>query len=216
MTEVKICGVTRAEDADLAMQSGARYVGLNFSSKSPRRLDLAAARRIADATGTRLLRVGVFVDESYEEIASAVEAGRLDLVQIHRPLRRMDFEGVARPVIAVVRLGAGAWTVPAEPDLRRCRALLYDTFDPAHAGGTATPFDWSLAASIPLPVPIFLAGGLTAANVGEAIGRARPFAVDVASGVESAPGIKDPEKVSRFMEAVGRADGAVGAAGERR
>jgi phosphoribosylanthranilate isomerase len=206
MTDVKICGVRRAEDAELAVRLGARYVGLNFSSKSPRRVSLAAAREIAAATGSLGMRVGVFVDEGYGEIAAAAEAGGIDLVQIHRPLRREDFDAIALPIIAVARVCADGLALPRQEDLGRCRALLYDTLDPLRAGGSGVAFDWRLAAGESVSVPIFLAGGLTPENVGGAIRQARPAAVDVASGVESAPGVKDPEKMRRFIEAVDRAD----------
>ncbi len=221
MTQVKICGVTRPEDVEGACGFGASYLGFNFAAVSPRRVTLETARRLAAASAPGVLRVGVFVGESYEEIVAAIAAGRLDLIQLHRPLREEDFEKVPRPVICVARVHGGAKEVPEPALLARCRALLFDTAAPtslssaarsgllgkqAAPGGTGARFDWGVVEGKKWPVPLFLAGGLNAGNVAEAIRRARPAAVDVASGVESEPGIKDTERMRKFFEAVRRAD----------
>ena len=204
MTQVKICGLTRPQDVELACALGAAYVGLNFAAVSPRRVTVEAARALVASVPSGVARVGVFVGETSEQIREAIEAASLDLIQIHRALREEDLR-LPRPVIAVARVEDD--TAPA-PDglLPQCRALLFDAAAGDLAGGTGMPFDWSALDGKLWPVPVILAGGLTAENVGAGIARVRPAAVDVASGVESAPGVKDPGKLRRFFEAVRRAD----------
>ena len=206
MTQVKICGLTRPGDVELACVLGADYVGFNFAAASPRRVSLGAARDLTRATRPGVVRVGVFVHESIEEIRAAIAAARLDLVQIHRPLSAEDLRQSPLPVIAVVGVSQnGADSAP--PDvLARCRSVLCDTASPGRSGGTGTVFDWNLLAGRAWPVPMILAGGLDPDNVAEAITRVHPAAVDVASGVESSPGIKDEKKMRLFFEAVRRAD----------
>ena len=206
MTEVKICGLTRPADVDLACALGASYVGFNFAATSSRRVTLDVARDLAAEVRPGVLRVGVFVHESAEEIRRAAAAARLDLVQIHRPISEQDLNQSPLPMIAVVGVSEnGADASPPEL-LARCRSVLCDTAVSGRSGGTGTVFDWSLLAGRAWPVPIILAGGLDPDNVGEAIARIHPSAVDVASGVESSPGIKDEERMRRFFEAVSRAD----------
>jgi phosphoribosylanthranilate isomerase len=206
MTRVKICGVTREEDAALASELGAAFVGLNFAAVSPRRVTLESARRLARAVGPGVARVGVFVGESLEEIRRAVEEAGLDLVQLHRPLTREDLEDLSRAVIAVVHVSENGADGSSQELLGRCRMLLLDTGGGDRPGGTGKAFDWDLIAGKSWPLPLILAGGLTPENVSEAIARVRPSAVDVASGVESSPGIKDEIRMRRFFDAVRRAD----------
>jgi phosphoribosylanthranilate isomerase len=197
---VKVCGLTRVEDVALADSLGAQFVGFNFSSGSPRRVDPGRARELASAAGNAR-RVGIFVGESPEEIRRAIDAAGLDLIQVHRDVAAGDFEhGV--PVVAVCRVFGGAARWPDEPLLARSLAILFDTGDPERHGGTGRPFDWRMIEGRAIPVPVWLAGGLTAANVGEAIRRVRPAVVDVASGVESSPGVKDAGRLREFFEAV--------------
>lgn len=205
MTDVKICGLTRAEDVALACELGARYLGFNFSAASPRRVSPAAARQLVSSAPRHVRRVGVFVDETAEQMREAADAAGLDFIQIHRPLRADDLDLSPRPVFAVARVGN---TLQAPPDetLAGCRAILFDAAASGMAGGTGATFDWDLLAGRRWPVPVFLAGGLAPENVGEAIARVAPAAVDVASGVESAPGVKDEEKMARFFRAVEEAD----------
>jgi phosphoribosylanthranilate isomerase len=191
---------------DLACALGASYVGFNFAATSSRRVTLDAARDLAAAARPGVLRVGVFVHESVEEIHRAAVAARLDLVQIHRPISTQDLNQSPLPIIAVVSMTRnGADASPPEL-LARCRSVLCDTAVPGRSGGTGTVFDWGLLAGRAWPVPIILAGGLDPDNVGEAIARVHPSAVDVASGVESSPGVKDEDRMRRFFEAVRRAD----------
>lgn len=200
-TAVKICGLTRAKDVALACELGAAYVGFNFSAASPRRVEIDRAGELADAAAPGVLRVGVFADEDLATIVRAVERGRLELVQLHRRLTQEELALVPVPVLGVARLEGGALRAPAANLLSHCHALLVDPSE-----GTGTTFDWSLLDSSGWTVPIFIAGGLTPENVAEVIRRLRPAGVDVATGVESAPGIKDREKLSRFFAAVEEAD----------
>lgn len=201
MTGVKVCGLTRARDVELACALGAAYVGFNFAAVSPRRVSLAEARDLARATRPGVWRVGVFVHESRQEIEAAIEAAALDLIQLHRPLAAGDLDRAPRPVIAVARVSAdGVEAAPADL-LSRCRSVLLDTASD-RPGGTGVPFDWSLLEGKTWSVPLILAGGLDSGNVGDAIARVRPSAVDVASGVESSPGVKDERRMESFFEAV--------------
>jgi phosphoribosylanthranilate isomerase len=208
VTEVKVCGLTRPADVALACELGAAYVGFNFAAVSQRRVTADDGRRLCDAAAPGVVRVGVFVQESYERIAQVCDAARLDLVQLHRALLPDDLLRVPRPVIAVVRVGPAGLPVPPPSLLAGCRALLFDAAAPGLSGGAGVAFDWSALEGQGFPVPFFLAGGLTADNVGEAVARVRPPAVDVASGVESAPGVKDRDRMARFFEAVRRSDEA--------
>lgn len=205
MTDVKICGLTRPEDVRLAAELGAASIGFNFAAGSSRRVSLDRARELALAAPEGVLRVGVFVGEDESFISEAIEAGRLDLVQLHRPLGAAD-ERIDAPLVAVVHVGreppapfSSAWRA-------RCRALLFDSERPSRSGGTGTCFDWALVSGHDWPLPVWLAGGLTPENVSAAVRRVRPEAVDTASGVESAPGVKDPDRMARFFEAVREAD----------
>ncbi|HTO89381.1 MAG TPA: phosphoribosylanthranilate isomerase [Thermoanaerobaculia bacterium] len=206
MTAVKICGLTREADVALACALGADAVGFNFVPSSVRRLTLETARRLVGETAGGVLRVGVFASEKTLVIRRAVEAAGLDVAQLHRPLREEDVDMLEVPVIAVATVGPGGPELPPVGRLARCRALLFDTLAADHAGGTGETFDWQIVAGRDFGLPIVLAGGLNAENVAEAVRRVRPWAVDVASGVESAPGIKDPEKMRRFILAVREAD----------
>jgi phosphoribosylanthranilate isomerase len=206
LTDVKICGLTRREDVEAACDLGAAYVGFNFSSASPRRVSCSAGRELAAAVrrpGVR--RVGVFVSEDYGEIREAVEAARLDVVQIHRVLTAADLEEIPCRVLAVAHAGRDE-EIPPAALLERCAGILLDTSVSTAPGGTGVPFEWALLEGRRWAVPLFVAGGLRAENVGESIRRTRPSAVDVASGVESAPGVKDRERMRRFFEAVQAAD----------
>ena len=205
MTDVKICGLTRPEDVELSCALGAAYVGFVFASGSPRRVTLDAARELAGVTAPGVLRVGVFVDEGPSAVAEAIDAGRLDLLQIHRSLRSEDVASPGRPLIAVARVRGGVAEAPDDRLLASCRALLFDTADGGRSGSRLT-FDWSILEKRAWPVPVILAGGLNGSNVFDAVSGVRPAGVDVSSGVEQAPGVKDRPKLRHFFEEVRRAD----------
>lgn len=201
MTAIKICGLTRPEDVALACALGATYVGFNFAESSPRRVSLETARELGDATAPGVLKVGVFAAENSATISAAIEAGRLDLIQLHRRLTEEDVATSPVQIIAVARGSGDALGVPRQEILVRCHAVLFDQSE-----GTGTPLDPARVEEATWPVPVIVAGGLRAENVRATIRRLRPAAVDVASGVESAPGVKDREKLRLFFEAVREAD----------
>ena len=204
MTEVKICGLTRSEDVAAACKLGASILGFNFAASSPRRLTIERAREISAVAPATVLRAGVFATESRDEVARAVREVALQLVQLHRPVLEDDLDELGADVVPAVPIEAGRDGLPPAGILARCRAVLWDS-----SGGRGRSPDWAaLERAGALPVPTFVAGGLDPENVGEVIRRLRPDGVDVASGVESAPGIKDHRKLERFFEAVREADRA--------
>jgi phosphoribosylanthranilate isomerase len=208
LTDVKVCGLTREEDVHAACALGAAYVGFNFSALSLRRVRPARARSLA-AAATGVLRVGVFVEESFRDIEEAAAEVPLDLVQIHRPLVADDLRHGGVRVLAVVRAGQEG-QIPSPDLLGQCAGILFDSSSGAGGGGSGVPFDWSLLEGRSWPVPLFVAGGLHPANVAGSIRRMRPAAVDVASGVEASPGVKDHAKMERFFAAVREADARAG------
>jgi phosphoribosylanthranilate isomerase len=199
MTRVKLCGITRPEDAELAASLDAWAIGFILWPQSKRRVDPAVAAGIARQQRRKLETVGVFVNPTLDEVAHAVEGIGLTYVQLHGD------EGPAFCAAVSQRTGARvikAQGIGSRADIRDIERFhtdlhLLDT----GRGGSGQTWDWALAAQRRSPVPVVLAGGLTPDNVGEAIAAVRPWAVDVASGVESAPGIKDPAKVEAFVAA---------------
>jgi len=206
---VKVCGVTSVDDALLAARAGADAVGLVFWPGSPRRVDLETARRITAALPPFVLRVGVFVDAPREELARTAEAVGLDVLQLHGQETPESLAGLPRRVVKAVPVGSGFRVEDALRYADAADGILLDTRPPgggAPPGGTGKAFDWSLARGVREKVGfLMLAGGLTPDNVGKALSAVRPDAVDVSSGVESAPGRKDPLKVRAFLDAVARA-----------
>jgi phosphoribosylanthranilate isomerase len=202
MTAVKICGLTRSEDVAAACELGAAMVGFNFAASSPRRISPEQAREISAGAPSRVLRAGVFVTESREDVIRAVREASLQIVQLHRAVDEDDLRTPGVDVVPAVRVESGRAGLPPEEILRRCRAVLWDS-----STGRGRGPDWSeVERAGALPVPVFVAGGLDADNVGDVIRRLRPDGVDVASGVESSPGVKDRRKLERFFEAVQAAD----------
>ena len=202
VTRVKVCGITRAEDAALAVELGAWALGFILWPGSPRAADPAVAAGIARSYRRRTETVGVFVDPTLDEVAGAVEALGLSMVQLHGSVGAAFCEAVKRRTAVRVMC---AFTVAANADVQAADAFrevdlhLYDT---RTIGGTGETWDWSLAAGRRSKVPLILSGGLTAENVADGIAATRPWAVDVASGTESAPGVKDPDRLQAFFAAV--------------
>jgi phosphoribosylanthranilate isomerase len=203
VTRVKICGITRLEDAELAASLDAWAVGFILWPESRRACDPAVAAGIVRAVRRRVEPVGVFVNASLDEIAHAVEGIGLTHVQLHGDEGPAFCAAVAQRtgarVIKAVRIDSGA-------DIRAIERFhtdfhLLDSAVRGARGGTGTTWDWRLAAQRHSQTPAILSGGLDPGNVAEGIAAVRPWAVDVASGVESAPGIKDPEKVEAFIAA---------------
>lgn len=202
MTEVKICGLTRREDVVAACELGASLLGFNFVASSPRRLTIESAREVARAAAPGVGRVGVFFRAERSAIRRAIAEVPLDYVQLHRPVTAEDVDSLAVPIFAAVRIEGGLEAVPPDEVLSRCGGLLWDS-----SAGKGRRTDWSrVPPAKSVPIPVFVAGGLDAETVGGVIRSLQPSGVDVASGVESAPGIKDPEKLSRFFAAVREAD----------
>jgi len=207
MFRVKICGITSVEDAQTAARAGADAIGLNFYAKSPRRVELPLARQIIEALPGGVVKVGVFVNALPEEVRRTFDEVGLDLVQLHgdEPPELLGDLG-ARPVLRAFRLGR-AGLEPVRQYLELCRALgwrprmiLFDAQVAGVYGGSGQTLDWDALAGrgTDLP-PAVLAGGLRPENVAEAVRRARPYAVDTASGVELSPGRKSPERVAEFV-----------------
>jgi len=200
---IKICGVTRLDDARAAVELGAWAVGMVFYEQSPRSCTLAEAERIGAALHRRAEIAGVFVNSPLDEIADLSDRIGLTLVQLHGD------EGPA--FCAEVARRTGARMIKAESvrgagtlqDLARFHTdfHLLDGHAAGLRGGTGEQFDWSLLATRRSKVPLIVRGGLNADNVGEAIARTHPYAVDVASGVEESPGVKDHERIRAFIEA---------------
>jgi len=203
---VKICGITTPEDAALAVDAGADALGFVFWPMSPRRVDLARAAAIARGLPPLVLRVGVFVNAPRDEMARVADAVGLDVLQLHGDEPPEALVALPRRAIKAVRVGRGFASVQATRYLGCTAGLLVDTRltgDSSQApGGTGVPFDWSLVTDLAAKVPfLVLAGGLTPQNVAEAVKVVRPQAVDVASGVETMPGKKDPGRVRAFVAA---------------
>lgn len=201
---IKFCGITRAEDAQEAARLGAWAIGLNHWEPGERRVDPAVAAEIGAEMRRRLEVVGVFVNSSLDEIARAVEDEGLTMVQLHGDEGLQFCREVARrtgcPVIKAMRI-SGAADVQAAEAFRTDYHLL-DAHSPHAPGGTGETFDWELLRRRRSDVPLILAGGLRADNVAAAIAAAAPFAVDVASGVESSPGVKDHAAMAELAERV--------------
>jgi phosphoribosylanthranilate isomerase len=206
---VKICGLTSVQDALVAAEAGADAVGFVFWPGSPRSVDAARAREIASALPPFVLRVGVFVDAAREEMERVAGEVGLDVLQLHGQEPPEVFATLSRRAIKAVRVGPGFQASEALRYLGRAAGLLLDTRlsgPDAPPGGTGQPFDWESVREVRERAPwLMLAGGLTPDNVARALTAVRPDAVDVSSGVESAPGRKDPARVRAFMEAVRKA-----------
>ena len=197
---IKICGLTRPDDARRAVEAGATAIGMVFWAKSPRAVTLAQAEAVVAAVGRDVLTVGVFVDATREAIDHVMRRVPLGAAQLHGDESPAFVDTLPWPVIKAV-------AVPAEgslPDLSPWGGVrvLLDTHDPERRGGTGRPVDWARAAALAATRPVILAGGLRPDTVAEAVTRVRPAGIDVSSGVEQSPGVKDEARVRAFIEAV--------------
>ncbi len=205
-TRVKICGITRPEDAETAARCGADAIGLVFHPRSPRYVDAARAREIVAALPPFVAAVGLFLDARRETIEAVLAEVPLILLQFHGDECPADCGTFGLPYIKAVGLAGGtdaAAYAAAYPD---AAAFLLDSHAPGAAGGTGRTMDWSALRGLALPRPWLLAGGLNPDNVAEAIATVRPWGIDLSSGVESAPGIKDAALIERLMNEVRRVD----------
>ena len=203
MVKVKICGITNWTDAKRAIDGGAELLGFNFYARSPRYITPAKARRIVRRLPRGVSSVGVFVNETEEKMLEIAREVGLDHLQLHgdeQPALVLRLERTL-PVIKAVQ--ARKSFRPAQLSrFKRASAILLDGFDSHRRGGTGRTFDWQLARRAKSYGRIFLAGGLTPENVREAIRIAKPYAIDVCSGVEKAPGKKDPARMRDLIRAV--------------
>jgi phosphoribosylanthranilate isomerase len=200
-TRVKICGITRREDALDAVRLGADAIGLVFYPPSPRCVPLDQASAIVDRLPPFVTVVGLFVNASREEIGDVLGAVRIDLLQFHGTECPEYCAAHGRPYIKAVRVREGIDLLAARERYAGASALLLDTYQPGVPGGTGRAFDWGLVPP-ELGAQAILAGGLDPDNVGEAVRRVRPYAVDVSGGVEREKGRKDAGKIAAFMRGV--------------
>jgi len=200
MVRVKICGITRPEDAEAAVHLGADAIGFVFWPGSPRRVDPAVAHAIVRALPPFVTVVGVFVDQPVREVADIADAVGVGVLQLHGSEDPAAYLDAGRRLIKAIALEpADPVGLPAVPPQV---TVLIDAHDPVRRGGTGRTVDWSLAALVARRRPVVLSGGLTAANVRRAVAEVRPYAVDVSSGVEIAPGVKDRDKLRDFFAAL--------------
>lgn len=202
---VKICGITRLEDARAAAHAGAQALGFIFHPPSPRHVDIARVQAIAAALPPFITTVGVFVDPERVFVKSVLRHVRLGVLQFHGDEDPMFCEGFGLPFLKGVRVRRDLDLLQYAAIYSGAQGLLLDTYVSGSHGGTGQTFDWSLIPPA-LPLPVVLSGGLNADNVATAIRRVRPWAVDVSSGVESDKGIKDAAKIAAFMRGVRDAD----------
>lgn len=206
--EVKICGITDEEAMDAAIEGGADYVGLVFFAKSPRNVTPDRAAELVEFTPGDVTKVGLFVDPDDATLDSVLTRVRLDLLQLHGNETPERVEAIrleyGLPVMKVLSVSVADDLAAAEPYLAVADRLLFDAKPPKGAvlpGGNAVSFDWTILTGRKWGLPWMLAGGLTPANVAEAIRISGAPCVDVSSGVESAPGVKDVEKINAFIRA---------------
>ncbi|EWH00890.1 phosphoribosylanthranilate isomerase [Halomonas sp. BC04] len=203
-TRIKFCGLTREEDIDAAVAAGADALGFVLWPGSSRHVDEFRLAALVERVPAFVTRVGLFVDQSPELVMRV--SRYLDLLQFHGDEASAYCAGFERPWIKALRMRDGLDLHAAAADYRGAQALLLDAYRPGVPGGTGETFDWSrIPAS--LAKPVILAGGLTPANVAQAITSVRPFAVDVSGGVEATPGCKAPELLMAFAAAANGADG---------
>lgn len=204
---VKFCGMTRPDDARYAAQLGADAIGLIFYPPSPRSVNPEQACKVLATLPAMVTTVGVFVNPSHEELDAVLDRVPLDMVQFHGDESPQQCALSSRPWMKAVAMRDDVDLAECASQYAGARALLLDTFSVAVKGGTGRTFDWTLIPA-DLGMPIVLAGGLDAGNVGAALEAVRPHALDVNGGVESAPGIKDHTKMKAFMNEVQRGQAA--------
>jgi phosphoribosylanthranilate isomerase len=197
MVRVKICGITTVEDALMVVAAGADAIGLVFYGKSPRDVSPEQAEAIVRALPPFVQAVGLFVNADVDFVNATANGCRLDIVQLHGEEPPEYCMLVQRRVIKTFRVRDAASLDPMKD--YRVAGFLLDAWSPSSHGGTGTTFNWEIASAGEKFGPIILAGGLTPQNVREAVEKVAPYGVDISSGVESAPGKKDPEKVREFI-----------------
>jgi len=205
VTRIKICGITRAEDALAAARGGADAIGLVFYQRSPRHVSIAQAKQLAEALPPFVSLVGLFVNAEAAFVREALANVPLDLLQFHGDETPEYCAQFDRPYLKAIRVKAGVDLLQCASDFLGAKGLLLDAHVEGIPGGTGTAFDWALVPK-QLPLPVILSGGLDAENVAAAIKQVRPYAVDVSSGVEAGKGIKDAAKIAAFINEVKQID----------
>ncbi|SDS41028.1 phosphoribosylanthranilate isomerase [Halopseudomonas litoralis] len=203
MARIKICGITRVEDALAAAQAGADAIGLVFHAASPRAVSIKQAGAIVQALPPFVTVVGLFVDAPEADIRAVLERVPLDLLQFHGEEPDSFCQRFARPYLKAVRVRPGDDLNALAGNWPGASGILLDSYKPGVPGGTGETFDWSMIPS-QRPWTLVLAGGLQADNVRQAIDMTAPWAVDVSGGVEAAKGIKDVDKINAFIHEVKR------------
>ncbi len=200
-TRVKFCGITRFDDASMAVDLGVDALGFVFYAESPRYIAVSEAAEIVRRLPPLVSKVGLFVNERLDEVAKVVAEVRLDVVQFHGQEPAHECDRLGHPYVKAIRMSPGIDLVEEASRYAGAGALLIDAFEPDLFGGTGNQFEW---ARVPnrLPKPIILAGGLDPTNVARAIKTVNPYAIDVSSGIERDKGIKDPVKMRNFMQEV--------------
>ena len=203
-TRVKFCGITRVVDARAAAEAGADAIGLVFYAKSVRCVDAGQAQEIARAVPPFITRVGLFVNHPADEVERMIWDVGLDLLQFHGSETPEYCAAFDRPYVKAIAMRDGVDVAKQARDYADACGILLDTYALDLMGGTGKTFDWSKLDSNldKMNMPVILAGGLNAANVADAIRQINPYAVDVSSGVEAEPGVKDRKKMQAFIEAV--------------
>ncbi len=199
-TRVKICGITRRQDAEFAVEMGADALGLVFYSPSPRAVSLAQAKEIVNGLPPFVSIVALFVDAAPDEVYACIKDLPMVILQFHGDESVEYCEQFGRPYLKAIRVQAGTDLVQMANEYGSASAILLDSYQPGVPGGTGKVFDWSLITTI--NKPLILAGGLSVDNVASAIKQVQPYAVDVSGGVEQAKGIKDKQKITAFMQEV--------------
>jgi phosphoribosylanthranilate isomerase len=205
MTRTKICGITRAQDAEAVARLGADALGMVFYGNSPRHVTAPQAARLIRSVPPFVTVVGLFVNPSEQEVRDVLEQVPLDGLQFHGEEAPEFCAAFGRPYLKAIRVRPGVDLLQYAVRYAGAQGLLLDAFVEGVHGGTGAAFDWTL---IPrdLPLPLILSGGLDPGNVAQAMRQVRPYAVDVSSGVEAAKGIKDAAKVAAFINEVKRTD----------
>lgn len=198
---VKVCGITRSEDATIAVQLGVDAIGFVFWRKSARYINPSMARQIAAHIPPFVCTVGVYVDPEFDWVEETAKVAKLNLLQFHGDETPEFCNQFSQPYIKAIRVKRDTDLLQCAERYNTAKGLLLDTYTTDMPGGTGHAFDWSL---IPqhLPMPLILSGGLNSSNVAMAIQQIQPWAVDVSSGVEVSKGIKDEKKIFAFMQGV--------------
>ena len=201
MTRVKVCGIRRRADALLAVELGAAALGFVFWPRSPRAVTPDDVRAITEGLPAFVTRVGVFVNQSPTEVFETAARAGVNSVQLHGDEDAREFGPAPLPLIKALPVGKG-FSLSAVEDVPSHVTVLLDAHDPTRRGGTGRVIEWTVAAAAARVRPVILSGGLNAGNVNGATAAVRPYAVDVSSGVEAAPGVKDENKLRAFFAAL--------------